>query len=508
MLQVFEKMKLRDLIFRIWFPIALFGSEKNDYFTNHSVASSRAKETHRELCEYLLQFFTILQTHMESEFEVQIRDGAITTEGRKTLRKLSKEFDLFQYEGHIHRIVNAYTALFEGQPLQEGVIEQIRNINAAVLVEIDANILKIQKESLDNRRSITNRLCKEKISSGPVLHNLTSVKIPKHIQDILRAGLHVVPKNQHDLASVKKTIIGDLKNAAISYFRTSMGYFPPCAYEQTTLQQTLRHLMVLTPSGSQHLEFYDKMEELYSSDISAFIDSLNIDDSVLKPSELVKKHLPKNVIITVTDKNLGVALVPIEWFKLTYESQCTKGGYTQVFMNEQECISMLLKKISTFRSSCNSEQRIILKSVWPRRKPKLYKIAVLKVVPKIHKLATIDANSWKHLPSRPIRGGENCPINPPSKALCTLLQDMLKDLRINFPVLSGMGHMWAKFAHGIPPGFPDFIFCLIFCSVFVSGPGIFVPLDSRSAARSKLVLLFWDFFWGNIDGTVHRSINL
>ena len=85
-------MKLRDFIFRFWFPIALLGSEKNDYFTNNSLVSSRAKETHRELCEYLLQFFSILQAHMEGEFEVQIRDGDIlTAEGRETLRKLSKE---------------------------------------------------------------------------------------------------------------------------------------------------------------------------------------------------------------------------------------------------------------------------------------------------------------------------------------------------------------------------------------------------------------------------------
>ena len=57
--------------------------------------------------------------------------------------------------------------------------------------------------------------------------------------------------------------------------------------------------------------------------------------------------------------------------------------------------------------------------------------------------------------------------------------------------------MWAKFAHGIPPGFPDFIFY----SVFVFRPGIFVPLDSRSAARPKLGL-FLGVFAGNIDGTV------
>ena len=74
--------------------------------------------------------------------------------------------------------------------------------------------------------------------------------------------------------------------------------------------------------------------------------------------------------------------------------------------------------------------------------------------------------------------------------------------------------MWAKFAHGIPPGFPDFIF-YIFYSVFVFRPGIFVPLDSRSAARcarAPQLAQSWDCFLsvfaGNIEGTVNRSIDL
>ena len=53
---------------------------------------------------------------MEGEFEVQIRDGDIlTAEGRETLRKLSKEFDLFQFEPQINKILNAYTALTGGK---------------------------------------------------------------------------------------------------------------------------------------------------------------------------------------------------------------------------------------------------------------------------------------------------------------------------------------------------------------------------------------------------------
>ena len=64
--------------------------------------------------------------------------------------------------------------------------------------------------------------------------------------------------------------------------------------------------------------------------------------------------------------------------------------------------------------------------------------------------------------------------------------------------------MWAKYAHGIPPGIPDnsyFHFLLNFCFMLgVFRLGIFVPLDSRSAARcarAPQLAQSWDYFFGN-----------
>ena len=64
------------------------------------------------------------------------------------------------------------------------------------------------------------------------------------------------------------------------------------------------------------------------------------------------------------------------------------------------------------------------------------RIGVLKVTPKIQKLRIIDADSWKHLTSRPIRGAENCPLNPASKALCGMFQHLLKDLKSRYKLLT------------------------------------------------------------------------
>ena len=60
----------------------------------------------------------------------------------------------------------------------------------------------------------------------------------------------------------------------------------------------------------------------------------------------------------------------------------------------------------------------------------------MKLVPKVHKLkGPISLDSWKQLKSRPIRGAENDPIKDPSKALYSLLQEMLGKFKTVFPKL-------------------------------------------------------------------------
>jgi hypothetical protein len=51
-------------------------------------------------------------------------------------------------------------------------------------------------------------------------------------------------------------------------------------------------------------------------------------------------------------------------------------------------------------------------------------------ISKVHKLKEeINAQSWKKLTGRPIRGAEQCPTNAPSIALCKLIQTMIGDIK-------------------------------------------------------------------------------
>ena len=150
----------------------------------------------------------------------------------------------------------------------------------------------------------------------------------------------------------------------------------------------------------------------------------------------VFNKLPENSIVTNADKNIGIAIVPIQWYIEEYYRQQEKEAFETVDLNEKQCIELLDYIILKFRESCNTEQKQILKKVWPKTGG-TKKIGIMKMIPKVHKLKEeISSSSWKSLTGRPIRGAEQCPTNAPSIALCRLIQEMIMDLRNHYKTLS------------------------------------------------------------------------
>ena len=121
--------------------------------------------------------------------------------------------------------------------------------------------------------------------------------------------------------------------------------------------------------------------------------------------------MPEGTILAGSDKGLGLCLLPIDWYIKQYEVQSIKGGHILTKMSKDQCINQLKETIQIFRQTLGPEERNIIKSIFVKGSPKC-SIGVLKLVPKVHKIATFDSNSWELLPSRPIRGAENCPVNP------------------------------------------------------------------------------------------------
>ena len=128
---------------------------------------------------------------------------------------------------------------------------------------------------------------------------------------------------------------------------------------------------------------------------------------------------------------------------MQYQIQAEKGKHEPTGLSPDQCINLLKLTIENFRKSLKSEESLVLKQYFVNSNPN-FRVGVMKVIPKIHKISHFDNQAWKDLPSRPIRGAENCPINPYSQALCKLLQEMHVTLKceltktgIVFPLIYG-----------------------------------------------------------------------
>ena len=150
--------------------------------------------------------------------------------------------------------------------------------------------------------------------------------------------------------------------------------------------------------------------------------------------------IPSGTILTIADKGLGFVLLPIEWFVEQYKIQSIKGGHIKTNLSNGQCLKFLNTEIQVFRKSLDREEADILKTVF---KKTVFKeaVGVLKLIPKIHKVKDLIPSVWKELPSRPIRGAENCPLKPYSKSLCKLLQELHAVLKVHmgsrYPVVMG-----------------------------------------------------------------------
>ena len=400
----------------------------------------------RELNEYLKKFIDTTRCHFKTEVEIQLKTQQVTEQSKETLDILEDDYKLMQYETMIAKILGPWVMQICGQPLYKNVLFYVQ---------------EIQNDVFKDRRNDDNKLCTEKSEAGPTIHNFTNYTIPDDIKKILSSWLSIVPHLRPDPEETKKRIEHDLKKSAINYFRSTMKYYPCGASLTMKFDELMLLLSSRVPCGSPLAEYFYQLRDLYTESIGTFITkikNISCNDEML--DRRILRQIPEDVIVSISDKNLGVCLLPLSWYVKQYSVQCVKGAFQKIEMSEEMCIAYMINEINIFRNVMTSEQQKIVKTVWPKFPPPTPRVGVLKLVPKVHKLKIIAPEYWVDLSSRPIRGGEQCPMNHPSLALCSLLQQMIKDVRavfnefiiensyLSFPVLSGCD-LFSKLLQGV-----------------------------------------------------------
>ena len=396
--------------------------------TLETVCRAIANVTRIMIYDYATNYASILMRHFNCETEVQIVNGALTVGSKTLLVLLESEMEVLQYRHRLNGILGPWKAKLGGQPVNPEIQDLLSDSVEAIIVDFEGFIYKLQAIAVSERRARDNSLCSKACSSSSRILNLSEAKIPAELEKTLANGINFVPLELLNIDELKEYIEKDLVSAAVNFFREENRIYP-MVDNAAGLKNILEQLISQSPSNSRQIEFYTTMYNQYVEHKDDFYNHLSEGHFIDKPS--VQNLLPAGTILTVSDKGLGPCLLPVDWYIEQYKVQSKKGNHVLINMSADQCINFLKSAIQTFRSELCSEGRSALKTYFANCNPN-YRVGVLKLVPKIHKLSTFDSTSWKKLPSRPIRGAENCPINPYSRALCKMLQEMHSSLKIVF----------------------------------------------------------------------------
>jgi hypothetical protein len=350
-----------------------------------------------QLCSRLLLY------HLLNESEVNIKGGRLSQDSLNTLVKLGIEMHLLQYKDRVTEIYAPWCSILKGQPSTEGISVLIDNLQIEAVDKFELHLLKVQDVARRIWFERDNQMNRKICSSTHEIVNFTIYEIPYELKMLLTHGTNFVPLIARDNIDIVNNVENDLKNAAIRFFRAKNNFYP-LINEKSKLSIIVSQLMQQTQSGCPSINFYVELYENYVKEVGPFL--TKIDKSSLHDYSKIKSLIPKGTVLSIGDKGLGPCLLPEEWYVQQYIHQANIGGHKRADISEDKCLQIMLLNIQCFRVNLETCERDALRKYYKKCSP-IFRVGCLKLIPKIHKLISpIDSNSWKKLPSRPIRGGE------------------------------------------------------------------------------------------------------
>ena len=131
-------------------------------------------------------------------------------------------------------------------------------------------------------------------------------------------------------------------------------------------------------------------------------------DNLVKPLMLNHKNvkeglvsvIPEGCVLPISDKGLGPVLLPYDWFVREYRHQAVLGGHEIVLSSEGALLVKLFSIIADFRSALTVLEGALFTSIY-KYSGNDFKLAALKIIPKIPKLShPISPSFIEFLPSQ------------------------------------------------------------------------------------------------------------
>ena len=311
----------------------------------------------KKLLKYVVQFEKVLMKHCTSEFEVQIRGGEITSDGLEIIDQLQIDYDIIQFKTRVREMVNG---LIRNAANHSRIRELLYVVEDDIFEKLSDIICRIQNKAMKFRRRKNNILCKEKCSSGPMIHNFTSQKIPEELYDLLKTGLKNVPVLKPVCKELKKELEIEAVQVCEKVFFGVYGVYPSVSSFQSFTRSALE-IISQCKANSFIIDNLVKFRDEFLEKLPFFLDNLPKNGQTVKS---ILDIVPAGCIISPSDKNIGVSILPPSWFYDQYQAQIVKGGHEFIDLTEAECLALLQRRITDFKKQCSEffQNKMIFKA--------------------------------------------------------------------------------------------------------------------------------------------------
>ena len=243
----------------------------------------------------------------------------------------------------------------------------MEEVKGEILGQFDETLKHAQEQVKIARRAADNKLAKDKCQNGPIIHNFTEYSIPKELSKFMEDGLNNVPEVSVDKEKVSGEVDKEIKLACRNLFTALEGYTPYAISFKGSMDAFIKELIAMAPTNVELVDSLVAMREKYVVMLTTEVgEKQRVGNCSMKK---IMNLIPKNTILSPSDKNLGSCLLPPLWYKKEYKSQIQKGGHELQDMSESHCVRLLERRISDFRNGLTEYQASALKGKWPKNVP-------------------------------------------------------------------------------------------------------------------------------------------
>ena len=270
------------------------------------------KKLRKQVYKYSNTFSCTFYSHMKNEFEINVRSGKITPDGYATLDKLQMDYQILQFKENLEAIFTKSKGFCRSE-LATSLLDVVFD---EVLIGFSNLINEVQNRVMKEKKSATNKMCSEKIKHGAVLHNFTEKIIPDLLMSHLALGLNNVPhlniEEEKLISDIEEEAIDACKNAFVSL----LGYYPICN-TGSNLNQIINNLISQAPSNSKLVNSLVIFREHYVDGLHKYLE--NVESTGDNINDIIKL-IPRDCIISQSDKNVGISILPPAWYAKEYKT--------------------------------------------------------------------------------------------------------------------------------------------------------------------------------------------